>query len=149
MDKSNAGFDAPYCSMCGVFYANQACNGFCSKCYKDTQKDSADAKIINSNNSPTTITVSTNLGNLEEESKVDINVVTVQQSPPELKESPKKDKTKCSMCNRKAGVYGFTCKCGLFFCKKHRLPEEHDCQYDYASIGKDAIQKANPMVKAS
>jgi len=81
MEKSNEGQNAIYCTMCGVFYANQAFNGYCSKCFKDTQKDSADAEIINRKNRSNAICISTNPEILEEETKVDLKVVTVQQTP--------------------------------------------------------------------
>lgn len=34
-------------------------------------------------------------------------------------------------CNRKLKLTDFACKCEKKFCKIHRLPEDHDCVYDY------------------
>jgi aminoglycoside phosphotransferase len=30
----------------------------------------------------------------------------------------------------------------------HRYSDKHDCPFDYRTAGKDAIAKANPVVKA-
>ncbi|MBD4020221.1 hypothetical protein GUI04_14650 [Xanthomonas citri pv. citri] len=47
------------------------------------------------------------------------------------------------------GLTGFTCKCGTTFCGTHRYPEKHDCTFDYKTVGKEAIARENPVVKAA
>lgn len=40
----------------------------------------------------------------------------------------------CAYCKVSLRIVDETigkCKCGLTYCKKHRLPEEHACVYDY------------------
>ncbi|KAL8150476.1 hypothetical protein V2J09_020284 [Rumex salicifolius] len=64
-----------------------------------------------------------------EEKAVDVAVA----APPLVKAS-----NRCGSCNKKVGVIGFKC----------RYPEEHDCSIDYKVAGRDAIAKANPVVKA-
>ncbi|CAI9091325.1 OLC1v1026329C1 [Oldenlandia corymbosa var. corymbosa] len=39
-------------------------------------------------------------------------------------------------------------RCGVTFCGTHRYPEQHGCTFDYKSMGRDAIAKANPVIKA-
>ena len=34
-------------------------------------------------------------------------------------------------CNKRLKISDFPCKCEKIFCKMHRLPEQHLCQYDY------------------
>jgi predicted nucleic acid binding AN1-type Zn finger protein len=34
---------------------------------------------------------------------------------------------KCSMCNKKTGLLGFSCQCGGNFCTLHRHLESHNC----------------------
>tara|TARA_B100001175_G_C18955335_1_gene377914 strand:+ start:238 stop:453 length:216 start_codon:yes stop_codon:yes gene_type:complete len=34
-------------------------------------------------------------------------------------------------CNRKLKLTDYACKCENKFCKIHRLPEDHNCLYDY------------------
>lgn len=43
----------------------------------------------------------------------------------ETKEIKQTDFSKCWTCEKKVGIRGFTCKCQYYFCKKHRLPENH------------------------
>ena len=40
-------------------------------------------------------------------------------------------------CNMKLKLTDFDCKCNHRFCMKHRLPESHNCSYDFK---KDKIQ---------
>ncbi|CBI34811.3 unnamed protein product, partial [Vitis vinifera] len=55
---------------------------------------------------------------------------------------------RCMSCNKKVGLTGFRCKCGSTFCGAHRYPEKHECTFDFKASGRDAIAKANPVVKA-
>jgi hypothetical protein len=34
-------------------------------------------------------------------------------------------------CSKKLKLTDFSCKCGKTYCKNHRPPEEHKCEYDY------------------
>ena len=45
-------------------------------------------------------------------------------------------KLRCSFegCKKKLSMLNqYKCRCGLMFCSKHKLPESHDCSYDYKS----------------
>ncbi|KAH7863187.1 hypothetical protein Vadar_014526 [Vaccinium darrowii] len=55
---------------------------------------------------------------------------------------------RCSSCNKKVGLVGFQCRCRATFCGDHRYPETHDCLFDFKAVGKDAIARDNPVVKA-
>ncbi len=48
---------------------------------------------------------------------------------------------KCAFCNKKISIVdslSSTCKCGKVYCLKHRLPENHECNYNYLNeINKD------------
>ena len=48
-------------------------------------------------------------------------------------------KTKCSddNCNRKIKLTDFPCKCNNIYCIKHRLPEEHQCTFNFKQIYDD------------
>ncbi|CAI0544276.1 unnamed protein product [Linum tenue] len=35
----------------------------------------------------------------------------------------------------------------MVFCGGHRYPEQHSCGFDFKSMGKEQIAKANPVVK--
>mgnify|MGYP001350986162 FL=1 len=34
-------------------------------------------------------------------------------------------------CNRKLKLINYPCKCKKIFCKLHKQPEQHNCEYDY------------------
>ena len=60
---------------------------------------------------------------------------------------PKKNKKKrCPICNKKLGLLDYTCRCGNTYCIQHKMPEEHKCTFDYKKLGKDIIDKNNPLV---
>lgn len=55
---------------------------------------------------------------------------------------------RCFLCKKRVGLTGFKCRCGNTFCSMHRYSDKHSCTYDYKTAGRDAIAKANPVVKA-
>jgi hypothetical protein len=34
-------------------------------------------------------------------------------------------------CNKKLKLTDYPCKCEMIFCRFHRDPKQHNCQYDY------------------
>jgi predicted nucleic acid binding AN1-type Zn finger protein len=36
-------------------------------------------------------------------------------------------------CKKKTGLTANKCRCDKTFCPKHRLPEKHNCSYDFRS----------------
>jgi len=63
---------------------------------------------------------------------------------PKAKEGP----NRCATCRKRVGLTGFNCRCGNMYCALHRYSDKHDCQFDYQTAARDAIAKANPVVKA-
>lgn len=57
----------------------------------------------------------------------------------------KEKKTRCKSCNKKVGLTGFKCRCGDVFCGMHRYPEEHTCKVDLKKIGRQILEKQNPL----
>ena len=65
-----------------------------------------------------------------------------------LQLQPKKPANRCSKaasggepsCNKKLLLTDITCKCCKRFCSAHRMPEDHDCSYDYKSAGKKILE---------
>jgi hypothetical protein len=68
-----------------------------------------------------------------------------QQSPPP---PPPRQTNRCFSCRKRVGLTGFRCRCGDMFCALHRYSDKHNCTYDYKTAGREAIAKANPLVKA-
>ncbi|KAJ7553860.1 hypothetical protein O6H91_06G115800 [Diphasiastrum complanatum] len=55
---------------------------------------------------------------------------------------------RCFCCQKRVGLTGFKCRCGDVFCALHRYSDKHNCSFDYKTAGRDAIAKANPLIKA-
>ena len=55
---------------------------------------------------------------------------------------------RCSIddCRKKVGIMPIVCRCNAIFCSKHRIPESHNCTFDYKTSGKEILQKQNPNV---
>tara|TARA_B100000963_G_scaffold256583_1_gene225092 strand:+ start:1625 stop:1927 length:303 start_codon:yes stop_codon:yes gene_type:complete len=53
----------------------------------------------------------------------------------------KKPRCRAEGCRKKLGLIPFRCKCGLSFCSLHRMPGDHNCQFDWQEDGKLKLQK--------
>lgn len=57
--------------------------------------------------------------------------------------------SKCMICFKKIGLYGFKCRCEKYFCSVHMLPENHSCNFDFKSSAKEILIKQNPPVSGN
>merc|ERR1712193_322954 len=64
-------------------------------------------------------------------------------TPSAKKSKKKKKKNRCQVCNTKLGMMSFDCRCEGLFCAKHRLPDDHECTFDFKSFDREKIAKAN------
>uniref|UniRef100_A0A6B2LSH4 AN1-type domain-containing protein n=1 Tax=Arcella intermedia TaxID=1963864 RepID=A0A6B2LSH4_9EUKA len=46
-------------------------------------------------------------------------------------------------CNKRIGYTGYTCHCGSTFCATHRYAKEHNCTFDYKTLGRQELAKRN------
>ena len=51
-----------------------------------------------------------------------------------------------SDCQRKLKISNLSCKCGKIFCKFHKYPEQHKCDYDYKE--KAHVEKKIEIMKS-
>jgi len=72
----------------------------------------------------------------------------VDHRPAEPKTS-RSSVNRCHGCRKRVGLTGFRCRCGELFCGAHRYSDRHECSYDYKSVGRDAIARENPVVRAA
>ena len=56
---------------------------------------------------------------------------------------------KCKYCKKKLNLINFKCKCNNYYCIKHQLPHNHNCQFDYKKESKNLILKNNPKINSS
>ncbi|KAJ9540227.1 hypothetical protein OSB04_026733 [Centaurea solstitialis] len=143
---------------CGFFGSPTTLN-LCSKCYKDRclkEQHISEAKIAvekslshqqqqqpeTSSSSSSSISSSPVIAPSSVSSDLLISGKAAAVSDPVVK-------NRCGSCRRRVGLTGFTCRCGTTFCGTHRYPEQHGCSFDFKSMGKEAIARANPVVKAA
>ncbi|XP_044482500.1 zinc finger A20 and AN1 domain-containing stress-associated protein 8-like [Mangifera indica] len=171
MDNDETGCQAPpegpiLCiNNCG-FFGSVATMNMCSKCYKDMMLKQEQTKLaassigslVNESSSsnasdPVAVTVAATVD--VQVKSVESKVISVEQpscgsgsGESSVEAKPKEGPNRCNSCKKRVGLTGFKCRCGNMFCASHRYSDKHDCPFDYRTAARDAIAKANPVIKA-
>ena len=66
-----------------------------------------------------------NKGNLIKDQNIKLGIKT------KTKIKKRTKKKRCPVCNKKLKLVNFKCKCDKIFCAFHRMPEQHNCLYDF------------------
>lgn len=161
MEHDETGCQAPQgpilcINNCG-FFGSAATMNMCSKCHKDLVLKQEQAKlaassidsIVNGNGKEPVVagTVGMPVASVDQKnvsSQLGDASASTEGGETKAKEGP----NRCNACRKRVGLTGFNCRCGNLFCAAHRYSDKHGCPFDYQTAARDAIAKANPVVKA-
>jgi hypothetical protein len=81
----------------------------------------------------------------------DVPVKTEEKSKKRKKQKKKSGKRRCELggssgavCRKKLKLTAFPCKCGGWFCAKHRYPSEHNCAFDFRAEAAKTLSRTVP-----
>ena len=117
------------CLECNLFLANPMIGKYCSNCFQDLD--------ILSNYRQRKSSFNTEADENLLEITFDLNKKHFFQVNSSL----------CWFCGKKTGLHSYKCRCKFNYCKRHRLPEKHECEFDFINEGKNQIRKNNPKIK--
>ncbi|CAL0317049.1 unnamed protein product [Lupinus luteus] len=141
---------------CG-FIGSPTTMNLCSKCYRDIrlkeQEEASTKSTIEtalSSSSSSSQLLSTSPPTVVLIPSASISTATVTKGAASSGSvSAAVQPNRCASCSKRVGLTGFKCRCGVTFCGTHRYPEKHECSFDFKTVGREEIARANPVIKAA
>ncbi|CAH8333072.1 unnamed protein product [Eruca vesicaria subsp. sativa] len=131
---------------CG-FFGSSATMNLCSNCYGDlclkNQQQASMKSSLSAASPPSSEILEIQIPATEKLIPATITTAKEEEQPPPQRPN------RCTVCRKRVGLTGFMCRCGTTFCGTHRYPEVHGCTFDFKSVGREEIAKANPLVIAA
>jgi len=151
---SNEASELPQlCNSCFEFFGSKQSDNLCSGCFKKKCKEETQIKPIVSVVDNAESKTEANTPTASHKTSIDEETLIPEVKPLEVIEEKaqpvEKPTNKCNKCSKKVNLLGYKCKCDNTYCKTHRLPEDHDCEYDFKQAGALKLAKDNPVVVAS
>ena len=65
-----------------------------------------------------------------------------------MSEKPMPKRCQAPACKVKLGITSFACRCSLYYCPTHRLPESHECKHDFQKEHRELLLKtmSSPII---